>query len=125
MLLPGGSPIKTGIRYILAGFLELGVENNNNNNNNAFLRNYDPLFDGFAAQSGFLTGDQIVGLQVCELQDEDITTKTTVTVTGDQTAATTTTSTKVLKRMVEVLPSWSDEDWVEAAQVTTTIIITI
>jgi hypothetical protein len=55
-----GSPIRTGVRYILAGFCEYRAD--------SFMVLYDPVFDGHAAQAGFRDYDIIHQLEVCHLE---------------------------------------------------------
>lgn len=52
-----GSPIRAGVRYILAGFCEYSAD--------SFMALYDPVFDGHAAQAGFRDHDIIHRLEVC------------------------------------------------------------
>lgn len=52
-----GSPIRAGVRYILAGFCDYSEQ--------SFLSLYDPVYDGFAAQAGFRNRDIIHELEVC------------------------------------------------------------
>lgn len=58
-------PITSGVRYILSGFLKMGTDDNN------FRMNYySPKHDGFAAQAGFISGDEIVNVP-CSPSDSD------------------------------------------------------
>lgn len=52
-----GSPIRAGVRYILAGFCEYSAD--------SFMALYDPVFDGHAQQAGFRDHDIIHQLEVC------------------------------------------------------------
>jgi len=52
-----GSPIRAGVRYILAGFCEYSAD--------SFMTLYDPVFDGHAAHAGFRDHDIIHRLEVC------------------------------------------------------------
>lgn len=54
--LHGAFPATAGSRYIVAGFCEYDEQ---------FMSQYDPLYDGHAASSGFRTGDLIVGIEEC------------------------------------------------------------
>ncbi|RYH19770.1 hypothetical protein EON65_25560 [archaeon] len=56
----GAYPISQGNRYILAGFCEYGSDSYEE-----FMAVYDPVYDGYAAEGGFRTGDLILGLDVC------------------------------------------------------------
>lgn len=60
--LHGGLATTKGTRYILAGFCEYG---DGNNSMEEFLQFYQPQYDGYAAQSGFRTGDIIRAVQTC------------------------------------------------------------
>jgi hypothetical protein len=62
----GAYKINNGIRYIIAGFCEYG-----NNTDAQFMAQYDPIYDGYAAQAGFRTGDLIIGIEKCEFQTKE------------------------------------------------------
>lgn len=141
-----GSPVTSGVRYILAGFCDYGAEEQQEA---LFAELYDPLYDGYAAQAGFKTGDLIVGLEVCEEEvaaeeevavdavggvttanggelksvkdvDSDTTTPATTTSDGDSVAASSSSSPEIVKkvrrRMVDVVPSMTDAEWIPYAQ---------
>lgn len=61
-----GSAVTSGVRYILAGFIEYG-----DGSHETFMESYNPVYDGYAAEAGFRTGDMIVGLEVCEEVKEE------------------------------------------------------
>lgn len=50
------------MRYIVAGFVDYGDDSFEE-----FIDGYDPIYDGYAAQSGFHSGDLIIGIEVCRL----------------------------------------------------------
>eukprot|EP00981_Chlorochromonas_danica_P007677 scaffold1863_cov166-Ochromonas_danica.AAC.2 len=84
----GAMKITSGSRYILAGFCEYGSADGLEH----FLLNYDPRYDGLAAENGFQTGDLIIGIEVCSLTGEGVE-----------------------RRMINV-EDVNDEEWVALAQ---------
>lgn len=59
-------PITSNSRYILAGFCDFGtIEEVGERGYKEFLNYYDPFYDGYAAQAGFMTGDLIIGMSKC------------------------------------------------------------
>lgn len=88
--LHGAQAITEGVRYIMAGFCEYGEEYpvDSEEAHAAFLSQYDPVFDGFAAQAGFRSGDLVVGMEVCSRSgDDDVIIRHRVSITGRTTDA--------------------------------------
>jgi hypothetical protein len=76
---------------------------------------YDPRYDGTAAQSGFRSGDLIVGLEVCK----SITDNYCVTGTKPSLCAASwerTMSSGFLREKVDITGTTTDEEWVNFAQ---------
>ncbi len=131
-----GSPVTNGVRYILAGFCDYGTDPFA-----TFVEMYNPVYDGYAYQAGFLTGDMIVGLEICEefaIESAEKSGKslnsTAATVNDcaetDETCANSavvsqseedyldgnSNTTKVVRRMVEITGDTTDEQWIQFAQ---------
>ena len=110
-----GVRVTSGIRYILAGFVNFGAriqDNALNINSNLTTLNfdhsyYDAQYDGYAASAGFMNGDIIVGLDMCEyaLDNEEIVNQTTVDVHSSSSL------TGVKRRLVSINESVSQELW--------------
>lgn len=83
-------PISNSSRYILAGFCEYGDESYE-----SFKSLYQPIYDGYAAEAGFRTGDLISGIEVCYIDNQ---------------------TKEIIKEMREVTLLTSDELWLEYAQ---------
>lgn len=50
----------------MAGFCDFGsIEELGEKGYKEFLTYYDPIYDGYAAQAGFMTGDLITGMSKC------------------------------------------------------------
>lgn len=84
----GAMKITSGSRYIVAGFCEYGSADGLEH----FLLNYDPRYDGFAAENGFLTGDLIIGIEACSHRGEEV------------------------ERRIINVEDVSDEEWIALAQ---------
>ena len=87
-----------GVRYILAGFIDVTAETSSL----AFSSTYNPVFDGYAFLMGFRTGDRIVALEICEASSVDVKVDGTIN--------------SIERKMMEIHEYVSDEDWVKAAQ---------
>lgn len=83
--LHGAYTITSGTRYILAGFCS-GLDTHEE-----FMSDYDPQYDGFAAQAGFRTGDLIIGIEDCGHLEESTS-------------------------IVAVTPTMTDTEWTRLAQ---------
>jgi hypothetical protein len=110
--LHGANPITAGTRYIMAGFCEYGddVPIESAESHAAFMAVYDPLFDGYAGQAGFRSGDLIVGIEVCEVAPQD----NSCEVSSDSVACKEDTGFR--RRRQDITDATSDEDWVRFAQ---------
>lgn len=66
--LHGANVITAGVRYIMAGFCEYGEDfpMGSPEYHAAFLSSYNAAHDGYAAQAGFRSGDQIAAVEACE-----------------------------------------------------------
>ena len=130
------------MRYILAGFCEYGnsvatmdeeggsltaehariLNEAGGSGYAAFMENYDPKYDGTAAQAGFRTGDLIVGLEICEeiyLAEALVVEEESIIITEDEDGLRDLmgiNSKKVVRRMVDIAGDTTDEQWVEWAQ---------
>ena len=82
------------MRYILAGFCDYKEREAASK----FSQYYDPLYDGFAFEAGFRTGDRISALEVCEVQ---------VDLNGDSV---------ITRKLVDIHTQMTDAEWVAAAQ---------
>lgn len=124
--LHGGSQIKRGRRYILAGFLDLI-----DRSDEMFLKYYEPVYDGYAFQAGFRSGDLIIAIETCKNADEEgptgisenegrllphsgstATTTFSAAAAGDDMDV----SVGVIRSMVEVTTATTDSDWISLAQ---------
>jgi hypothetical protein len=63
-------------------------------------------YDGYAAQAGFRTGDIIIGIEMCEQAN---TTEADTAIDG------TIIGTAIQRRMVQITPRTSDDEWAEVA----------
>jgi len=88
-------PIKQGTRYILAGFCNF--VDDKNQEYTRFLTNYQPKYDGYAGSVGFHTGDLIIGVSQCTVEDDN----------GKK---------KVKKETQAITLQTSDEDWLRIVQ---------
>lgn len=83
---------------------------------------YDPVHDGTAAIAGFRSGDLIVGLEVCEVDDDQeraVEVDATSSSSPAVTTVTTSSSSNSLsskRRKVAITDSTTDEEWVHFAQ---------
>jgi hypothetical protein len=111
--LHGAHPITSGTRYIMAGFCEYGEELRieSDESHAAFMASYDPQYDGHAGQAGFRSGDLIVGIEVCEVGQQDDSCDASAEGESCQQNSST-----VLRRREDITDATSDEDWVRFAQ---------
>ena len=125
--LHGGSRISSGVRYILAGFCEYGEDFplESHQAHSAFMSIYDPQYDGFAAQAGFRSGDQIIALETCDdLTTLDISSGAPATETCNSEQSSQycentpagTAAAGFVRRKVEITEQTSAADWVRYAQ---------
>ena len=88
--------VTKGVRYIIAGFCEYG-----DSSMSSFLSQYEPAYDGYAAESGIVTGDIIRAVKACQPIHEGGGGGN-----GDMS---------VVQRMVTVDEGMSDDEWKAAA----------
>ncbi len=103
----------------MAGFCEYGASDHSGDVSSpeahtAFMSMYDPRYDGTAAQSGFRSGDLIVGLEVCK----SVTDNCVAGAEPSLCAATRegTMSSGFVREKVDITGYTTDEEWVKFAQ---------
>lgn len=123
--LHGANAVTTGVRYILAGFCEYGddLPLESSAAHGAFMASYDPKYDGFAALAGFRSGDQIVGLEVCELSDIESAPECRISNDADAAAIDDAMSCvgnldgqRIVRQQMDITGFTSDHDWQKSAQ---------
>jgi hypothetical protein len=117
--LHSANTITRGVRYIMAGFCDYGevLPVDSPEAHAEFLAQYDPQYDGHAGQAGFRSGDQIIGIEVCE---DEVTSNAGECVaapeSGSAQCKNTSRTGRVIRRRADITGFTGDSEWQDYAQ---------